>query len=177
MSQQKPKELRRVVILVLMIMVSWLVYWLLKWFFLKQWIVWDLLFLPLFITLIIMFYKLRGVVTFMVSLLVFTVFAVLGIFFSLYGFIPLLTDVLSEKIDTETAAIGAAPHLMGLLTGILSTGILFLLLTSEDLNSYLGTEAIPIPQGEAVKAEENPGRETVIKPFEKRALRLTRTGC
>jgi hypothetical protein len=142
LSQQKPKELRWVVILVLIIMASWLVYWLLKGYFLKQWMVEDLLLVFLCVTLIVMFYKLRGMLTFSASLLVFTVFTVLGIFFSLYGFIPLLSDFLSGKIDSETAAIRAAPHLVDLLTGILGTGVVFLLLTSEDLNSYLGTEAV-----------------------------------
>ncbi|MEM3390517.1 MAG: hypothetical protein QW491_14105 [Thermoproteota archaeon] len=142
MSQQKPKELRRLVIFIVAIMVSWLAYWLLKVYFLKQWMMEDLLLISLCITLIVMFYRLRGMLTFAVSLLVFTVFAVLGIFFSLYGLTPFLSEVLSKKIDSETAAMRAAPHLVNLLTGVLSTGIVFLLLTSEDLNTYLGTEAI-----------------------------------
>ncbi|MEM2050171.1 MAG: hypothetical protein QXO76_02130 [Thermoproteota archaeon] len=142
MSQQKPKELRRLVIFIVAIMVSWLAYWLLKVYFLKQWMMEDLLLISLCITLIIMFYRLRGMLTFTVSLLVFTEFAVLGIFFSLSGLTPLLSDILSKKIDYETTAIRAVPHLVNLLTGVLSTSIVFLLLTSEGLNAYLGTEAI-----------------------------------
>ncbi|MBO3753706.1 MAG: hypothetical protein FGF53_02310 [Candidatus Brockarchaeota archaeon] len=160
MSQQKPRELRRVVIFIVIIMVSWLVYWILKAYFLKQWMIEDLLLILLCIIFIIMFYRLRGVLTFSVSLLVFTVFALLGVFFSLYGLTPLLSDVLSKKINSETAAIRAAPHLVNLITGVLSTSIVFLLLTSEDLNSYLGTEAIfPLRREKRLKPGETKARK------------------
>ncbi|MBO3798268.1 MAG: hypothetical protein QXI42_06105 [Thermoproteota archaeon] len=142
MSQQKPGELQRIVVFIVIIMVSWLVYWLLKAYFLKQWMIEDLLLIFLCIILILMFYKLRGMITFAVSLLVFTEFAVLGIFFSIYGLTPLFSEISSKKIDSVTLAIVVAPHLVNLLTGVLSTSIVFILLTSEDLNSYLGTEAI-----------------------------------
>lgn len=121
----------------------------------------DLLLISLCIIFIAMFYRLRGMLTFSVSLLVFTEFALLGLFFSFYGLTPLLSDFLSKKIDRETAAIRAAPHLVNLLTGVLSTGIVFLLLTSEDLNSYLGTEAIfPLRREKRLK----PGEARARKP-------------
>ncbi|MCX8183637.1 MAG: hypothetical protein N3F08_04390 [Crenarchaeota archaeon] len=159
MYQQKPKELRRVAILLVMIMVSWLVYWFLKVYFFKLWMVEDLLLVSFCFILIIMFYRLRGIFTFLVSLLVFTEFAVLGLFFSLNGLTPLLSEVLSEKIDAETAAIRVMPHLVNLLTGVLSTSIVFLLLTSEGLNSYLGTEAIfPFRREKELRSRETKKR-------------------
>lgn len=160
MSKQKPGELRRVVIFIVVIMVSWLAYWLLKVYFLKEWMMEDLLLISLCITLIAMFYRLRGILTFVVSLLVFSEFALLGMFFSLYGLTPLLSEVLSKKIDFETAAMRAGPHLVNLLTGVLSTSIVFLLLTSEDLNTYLGTDAIfPLRREKRFKPRKTKARK------------------
>jgi hypothetical protein len=135
-------ELRLVAVFISAIMVSWLVSWLLKAYFFKKWMIGDLLLIFLCIILIIMFYRLRGIITFSVSLLVFTVFAVLGVFSTFYGFIPFLSEISSGKIDSETIVIRMMPHLVNLLTGVLSTCIVFILLTSEGLNSYLGTEAV-----------------------------------
>ncbi len=142
MSQEKPREFRQLIAFLLIIGVSWLLYWLLNWFLFKRWMMENLVFAVLCIILPIVFYKVGGFFTFMLSLLAFTVFAVLGLFLSLYGLVPLLSEAQSEKVGFDTTLTRITPHLLGLLTGVLSTIGVFQLLTSEDLNSYLGSEAI-----------------------------------
>jgi len=147
LSQEKPKEFQQLIAFLLIIGVSWLLYWLLNWFLFKRWMMENLVFAILCIILPVVFYKIGGFFTFMLSLLAFTVFAVLGLFFSLYALVPLLSEALSEKVGFSATLTRIMPHLPGLLTGVLSTIGVFQLLTSEDLNSYLDTEAIfPLPR-------------------------------
>jgi len=152
------------------------------------------------IIMLLIVYKMRGMFVFLASLLVFATFTVFGLFFSLSGLIPLLSDFLSNRVDFITGVVRTVSYLVSSLTGFLSAVIVFYLLTSEDLNSYLGTEAIfPIRRKifvlqelwavgiEAIssiskkkaKFEEHAGEklgeeEIVIKSFEEKQEKVSR---
>lgn len=162
MSREKPGEFKQLIAFLLIIGVSWLLYWLLNWLLFERWMMENLVFAVLCIILTIVFYKVEGFFTFMLSLLAFTVFAVLGLFFSLYGLVPLLSEASSEKVGFDTTLTRITPHLLGVLTGVLSTIGVFQLLTSQDLNSYLDSEAIfPLRR----KRELKPGETKAGKRY------------
>jgi len=128
----------------LVIAVSRFLYWLLNVFF-GQWGIENLMLTAICIAVVFIVYKMRGMFAFLVSLLVFTAFTILELLFFLPSLISFLSDFLWMliRINFSTGVVAEGIFCtLDFITGFLSATIVFYLLTSEDLNSYLGTEAI-----------------------------------
>jgi hypothetical protein len=111
------------------------------------------------VALFISLYKVRGILFFMAAMLVFSSFAIFGSFFFISSFVVFASELLSNSAtpDRNVALMRAFYHVAGFVILALSARVVFNLVTSEDLNSYLGTEAIfPIRKRKAAEVEEVP---------------------
>ncbi len=165
MPDKKPGDLTKVVDNTHLMAGSWLLYWFLRGALfsgaleskdatyaivegLKHAMVEGLLLALLLLIVLTIFDRIRGYPGLFLSIFTFTVCGVFGTIFIVYELVPFMQQIvfspspISPDASMTSLFTRTLIYLLPLATIILAFDNLFLLLTSDSLNSYLGTDTI-----------------------------------